>query len=564
MSRPWLKSYDPWVQADLPPSQDTLLDLVDRVFEAFPNRAAWHFLGTTRTFGQLREDSCRFAHFLAEAGCGPGDVVGIHLPNTPQYIIAALGALRAGCVVTGVSPLLSATEMAHQLVDSGTKVLVTLDAAYEQRFVQVHEKLPDLTHTVVTGIADFLPPHKRFLGKLTKKIPTGKTLPVPGKKLVFFMDLLQKHPPKAPELQIGPDGLAFIQYTGGTTGLPKGAELTHANSVANHEHFAHWTRTACGEDVSCSGFPFFHVAGLSFCIGSLGLGTTQIIIPNPRDTKFICQQIARYQPTFLVNVPSLFQMLLAEPAFHTIDFAAIEGFNFCLSAAAPLVAESYRALEQVVGEGRVVELYGMTETSPVLTLNPTKGKKKIGSVGLPGPRTMVKLVDLETGTREVPLGQEGEIIAKGPQVMRGYHNKPEETEKVLRELEGETWIYTGDVGRMDEDGYLFLVDRAKDMIIVGGYKVFSREAEEKLYEHPAVEYCAFVGLPNPDRPGSELVKAVIQPTQAAQAQDPDELEQEIITFCRRCMAPYKVPKIIEFVEAIPLTPIGKVDKKALR
>ena len=562
--QPWRKSYDPWIQPDLPPTNDTVLDILDRMFDGFPNRAAWHFLGTARTFGQLAEDSRRFAHFLAEAGCSPGDVIGINLPNTPQYIIAMVGALRAGCAVTGVSPLLSAKEMAHQLEDSGAKVLVTLDATYEQRFMKVQEELPRVTHTVVTSVGDFLPPLKRFIGKAIGKIPTGKALPVPGKNLVFFMDLVRNHPPDAPQVETGPEDLAFIQYTGGTTGLPKGAELTHGNLAANHEHFANWSNRAPGEDVSCSGFPFFHLAGLSLCISSLGLATTQIIIPDPRNTKLICRQIARYKPTFLVNVPSLYQMLLDTPAFHTIDFSSFERFSGCISAAAPLPAESYRALEKVVGEGHVIELYGMTETGPVISMNPGEGKKKVSSVGLPCPRTAIKLVDLETGTREVPLGEEGEVIAKGPQVMRGYHNQPEETAKALRQFEGETWMYTGDVGRMDEDGYLFLVDRAKDMIIVGGYKVFSIEAEEELYDHPAVEYCAIIGLPNPGRPGSELVKAVIQVTGDYENKDREELKEEIVAFCRNCMAPYKVPKIVEFIEEMPLTPVGKVDKKALR
>jgi len=284
-------------------------------------------------------------------------------------------------------------------------------------------------------------------------------------------------------------------------------------------------------------------------------------VPDPRNVGHICKEIARYRPTHLFNVPSLYQLLLAEPAFKKLDLSQIQ---MCCSGAAPFSAEPFRELEAIVGDGKVVEIYGLTETSPILTTNPLAGPKKLGSIGLPMPRTQIKLVDIETGTREVGVNEEGELIARGPQVMKGYHNKPEETDHALREFEGERWFFTGDVARMDEDGYVFIVDRTKDMIIVGGFKVFSKEAEETLYDHPCVEYCAMVGVPNPERPGSELVKAVIQTKPEYKDRDPKGLEQDIVAYCKENMAPYKVPKTIVFVDEMPLTPVGKVDKKALR
>ena len=253
--------------------------------------------------------------------------------------------------------------------------------------------------------------------------------------------------------------------------------------------------------------------------------------------------------------------LLEEPGFRKLDFS---GLKFCISGAAPFPVDRIRELEGVIGIGKVIEVYGMTETSPIVTMNPIKGKKKVGTVGLPVQKTKVKLVDLETGTREVPVGEEGEIIVRGPQVMKGYLNEPGETQLTIRDLEGEDWLYTGDVARMDEDGYFTIVDRTKDMLIVGGFKVFSREVEENLHDHPAIEFCAIIGVPNPERPGSELVKLVVQLNPAYQAKSPEDVKEEIRSFAKKNMSPYKVPKIIEFMENLPLTPLGKVDKKALR
>jgi acyl-CoA synthetase (AMP-forming)/AMP-acid ligase II len=561
--RPWLKSYEEGLSSEISVPDGTVFELMGASFSDFADRPAFHFLGVTKTFAELDDYTLRFANFLAEIGCGPGSVIGISLPNIPQYMIAHAGALRAGCTATGVSPLLSAKEVTHQLNDSGARVLVTMDTLFEQRFLKMRDKVPNLTHVVVANVAEFFPGVKRALGKLLKKIPSGKIVPVPGKTVVPFPEILRKYPAKEVKASVGPEDTALIQYTGGTTGLPKGTELTHRNLLSNMVQFTNWLASDVerGKETYCSGFPFFHLAGLGVCMSSMSKGFTQILIPDPRNTEHICKEFARYRPTLVANVPSLYQMLLETPGFKSLDFSSVKT---CISGAAPFSVEALQNFQAVVGEGKVLELYGMTEASPILTMNPHKGKKKIGSVGLPVQSTWLKIVDLEEGTREIPIGEEGEIIAHGPQIMKGYYNQPDETAHALREHQGKVYFHSGDIGRMDEDGYLYVVDRAKDMLIVGGYKVFSREAEETLYEHPAVEYCAYVGLQNPDRPDSHRVKAVIQLASEYKGKDEKQLEDEIIAFCRENMAPYKVPKIVQFVDEIPLTSVGKVDKKALR
>ena len=559
--RPWLSSYDLDVRPEIPIPDQSYPDLLQETFQRFPEKTAYHFLGLTTTFQEFQNRALKFATMLREQGCQPGDVVAVNLPNIPQYLIAHIGAILAGCVVTGLSPLHTGKEMAYQLKDSRAKVLVTLDAIFEKRLAPICGELPDLRTVCPTGILDFLPRWKQFLGKKIKKVPTGKIFDLPDKTVIPFMRVMDQYPSLPLDLKIPAGAVCLIQYTGGTTGLPKGTMLTHRNLTANIVQGRTWFHMESGKEVFLSGFPFFHLAGLMLAMTTLALGGTQVLIPNPRDTDHLCREIARYRPTILVNVPTLYLMLMDNPKFRKLDFSQLA---FCLSGAAPFPVESIRALETIVGAGKVVEVYGMTETSPLITCNPHLGQKKIGTVGLPLSNTRVKLTDLETGTREVPIGEEGELIIQGPQVMKGYLNRPEETAHALREFQGEVWMHTGDVARMDEAGYFTLVDRAKDMLNVGGFKVFSREVEEKLYDHPAVDLCAIIGVPNPQRPGSELVKLVVQRSQASKDRQEETLKQEILDFAREHLSPYKVPKIIEFVDSLPLTPVGKVDKKALR
>ena len=559
--RPWLKSYDPGVRPDTEIPPTTIKAMFEQAAADFPDRAAFHFMGVTVTYKQLLDLTGRFARGLADRGLGPGDAVGVNLPNLPQYVIALLGALRAGCSVTGVSPLLTPDEMTHQLNDSQAKAFVTLDAIFEHRFTPIAEKVPGVKLVIPTNIADYLPRIKGFLGKLLKKIPTGNIAPLPGMEVKSFKEFMAASAGAAPEVNIGPEAAAFVQYTGGTTGPPKGAILAHANSTANMAQWDHWLKYERGTQRYISAFPMFHAAGLMIAIMCLCYGHTQIMIPDPRNTGHIIKEFAKYRPTGMVNVPSLYMMLMAEPEFRNLDFSTV---NVCVSGAAPYPVDGIRDLEAVVGEGKLLEVWGMTETSPLITANPMSGAKRVGSVGLPLPNTIVRVVDLNNGVDDMPVGEEGELIACGPQVMQGYHNKPEESKNSLREHDGRIFMHTGDVGRMDEDGFFYVVDRAKDMIIVGGYKVFSSEVEDKLYQHPSIELCALIGVANPDRPDSEIVKLVMQKSEAYKDQSDDAVKEEITAFAREKLSPYKVPKIIEIVDEIPLTAVGKVDKKALR
>jgi len=556
----WLKSYDPGVSTDVEIEHDSLPACFEYIRRERGNRPAVHYLGVTLTFDRLLAHADRFARCLADHGIGKGDVVAICLPNSPQYLIALVGALKAGCAASGLSPLHSAKEIRYQLNDSGAKALVVMDAIFEFRFMGIAGDVPNLQLVVPTGLLDFLPKVKQLLAKWLKKVPTGRVLPVPNKVVLPFMDVLSQYPAEPPDVPLTPEDPCFVQYTGGTTGLPKGALCVHRNMLTNVKQWFEWLKADNPDETILSAFPMFHVAGLFTALCGLTFGLPQVVIPNPRDTKLIVREIAKYRPQWLANVPSLYLMLLQEPGFHKLDFSDL---NFCVSGAAPFSVEGIRQFEDVVGVGKVIEVYGMTETCVLITANPRSGVKKIGSVGLPLPSTKVKIVDVVSGEQEVPFGEVGEIIATGPQIMKGYYARPDETTRALRVHDGEVWMHTGDLGTMDTDGYVTIVDRAKDMISVSGYKVFPREVEEKLFEHPAVDLCAVIGIQNPERPETEMVKLVVQKSAAYSDKPDDEVSKQIIAFSRENFASYKVPRVVEFRE-IPLTPAGKVDKKALR
>jgi long-chain acyl-CoA synthetase len=557
----WKKSYDPGL-TDIDPCEweTTYVEAIKNTFEKFPSKAALAYMGTHITFAELDKYANQFANMLCSHGLQKGDVVGINLPNIPEYVIAWLGTLRAGCAVSGVSPLLSPEEMEYQLKDSHAKGLVTLDAIFAGRLVKIASNLPELKVVVAASIGGFLPAIKRVLGKLLKKFPTGEVTPLKDKRIYRMEDVIKKgqFPADPPQVNLTPDDIAYIQYTGGTTGLPKGAMLTHRNAVSDLLIVQKWLGWERGKGLALSGFPFFHIAGLFFNENCIYLGWTQVLIPNPRDTDHICAELVKYKPTSLVNVPSLFLMLIDNPKFKTLDFSNLDT---CISAAAPFPEEAQKKLEDIVGKGKLLEVYGMTETSPLTTMNPYKGKKKLGSIGLPLLNTDIRLLEPGTG-REVEVGQPGEICVKGPQIMVGYYNKPEETKMVI---DKDDYLHTGDVAVQDEEGYLRIVDRTKDMIIVGGYKVFSRKVEEVLSEHPAIGAVALIGILNPERPGSELVKAYITMNPGYQFDGNEEaLKGEIFNFAKAKLAPYEIPKTIEIRKELPLTSVGKVDKKVLR
>ncbi|MCP4687244.1 MAG: long-chain fatty acid--CoA ligase [Desulfobacterales bacterium] len=560
--KPWLNAYDPGVGAELNIPDEPVTAGYERIRWGFPNRAAFHFLGVTWTFEEMFSAADRFARALADRGIGKDDVVAVNLPNLPQYLIAQIGAAKAGCWIAGISPLLQAEEMAFMLKNSRARALVTLDPIFEHRLTPIAADLPDLRFVVSTGILDFLPGYKRFIARLLKKAPVGKVGPLPGKEVAGFMELLKSSRPDPPRVELSSEDVHLLQYTGGTTGVPKAAMLTHRNIVSQTVIWNQWFHMKRGQEVvSCSGYPFFHVGGQCSFAAAIWNGVTQILIPNPRDTRNIIKEIAKYKPHFINNVPSLYMMLMNTPGFKELDFSNV---RFATSAAAPFPVEPMKELESYIGRNKVVELYGLTETSPIITVNPTRGAKKIGSVGLPAPSTQIRLVDIVTGEEQAPQGEKGELIVRGPQVMKGYWNNPDETAIAIREHDGELWLHTGDIAVMDSDGYFSIVDRCKDMIIVSGFKVFPREVEEKLYSHPLIQTCAVVGVPNPARPGSELVRLVVQKSEKFRDKPDEDVIAELNDYCGEHLGAYKKPKIIDIMDQIPLTNVGKVDRKALR
>jgi len=559
----WRKSYDTGLNdLDDREWEITLVDAVKGSFERFPDKTALAYMGTHVSFADLDRCANRFAHMLRSQGFVKGDVVGINLPNIPEYVIAWLGTLRAGCVVSGVSPQLPADEMAFQLKDGRAKGLVTLDAIFATKFSSIAYDLPDLRLVVAAGIGGFLSPIKRFLARLLKKLPAGKVTRLTGKTVYRMEEIIRGERFPATELTVdlAPDDPATLQYTGGTTGAPKGAMLSHRNVVADVVIWIHWLgwEQKKGQGIGLSGFPFSHIAGLFSCESCIYLGWTQVLIPNPRDTDHICAEFRKYRPHVLVNAPSLYQVLMENPRFEALDFSNLE---VCISGAAPFPEEPRRRLEDIVGAGKVLEVYGMTETSPLITANPSRGRKRVGSVGLPLLNTDIRIIDPSTGKPAEP-GQPGEICVKGPQVMLGYQNKPAETRQAF---DADGYFHTGDVAIQDSDGYLRIVGRTKDMIVAGGFKVSSTKVEEVLSRHPAVHMAALIGIPNPERPGSELVQACITLKGGYRpGRDTQALKEEILAFCREKLSPYEVPRRIEIRPELPLTAIGEVDKKVLR
>ena len=563
-SRFWKKSWDPELE-DLDPKiwDISFPEALQDTFKSFPDKMALAYMGLEITFSQLDKWANSFANMLIENGFENGDVVGINIPNIPEYVITVVGALRAGCIVSGVSPLLSDVQMHYQINDLGAgkkKVaLVTLNAIFEHRLTPIASKLPDLKLAISTSVIGAFPKDQQDKIRAVRELPWGEVKPIEGIKVLdFWDDIMNKISSDPVDVKISPDDIAYIQYTGGTTGPPKGALLTHKNAVSDLLLMQTWLGWERGKGLAMSGFPFFHIAGLFFCENCLYLGWSQVLLADPRDTVHICNEIKKYQPTVLANVPSLYQLLLKTKKFKRLDHSILD---VCISAAAPFPADSQKQLESMVGEGKLLELYGMTETSPLTVGNPYNGKRKLGSIGLPVLNTELKLVDPNTN-EEVPLGEPGEICIKGPMVMKGYHNKPEETANML---DKDGWLKTGDVAIMDEEGYLRIVDRTKDMIIVSGFKVFSAKLEDTLTKHPAIGMIATIGIPNPDRPGSEIVKAFIQ-LDPNYEYDGNEatLKENITQFAKENCSPYEVPKIIEISGELPLTVVGKVDKKVLR
>jgi len=518
------------------------------------DQTATLFYGAKLTYPQLDEQSDRFAAGLRKIGVKKGDRVALLLPNTPAYVIAFFGTLRAGGTVVQSNPLYTPRELAELWSDAGASVVVTLDLFVPNVLKAMPKTM--VKQVVVADVGDFLPGLLAAVYPMKKKKDLKKAghwpLAIPAEPWVqAFTDLLETPPDPAKDAPVNPENdVAVLQYTGGTTGTPKGAMLTHANLVANVLQGVAWIPHRPGERMLAA-LPFFHVLGLTVAmLIPIKMGATMVLYPNPRDIGAVLKLITKTKPTLMLGVPTMYVAMLNHPKLAKADLRSIRA---CLSGGAPLPVEVKRKRDELTG-GSLVEGYGLSETSPITHANPlVEGALVKECIGLPVPDTDCRIVDVETAMRDMPTGEPGELAIKGPQVMKGYWGKREETDRVLRD----GWLYTGDIARIDEDGYFHIIERKKDLIIASGFNVYPREVEEVLFEHPAVQEAAAIGIPDAYR--GETVKAfvVLKAGKAATA-------EEIVAFCKERLAPFKVPKLVEFRKELPKSLVGKVLRRALR
>jgi long-chain acyl-CoA synthetase len=545
LEKPWFAFYPKQVPRSIDYPNITLSEALKQSAKNFPNNPAIIYFGRRISYRELDEMVDRFAAGLQDLGVKKGDRVGIQLPNIPQFVVAFYGALRAGAICVACSPLYKARELEHQLNDAGAETLVVMDTLYP--IVQEIRERSKLRNVIATSPRDYLPPLLRTLSPL-KGVKSYKC---PG--AIDFLSIM-KHEPNPKPVLVKPDELALLQYTGGTTGVPKGAMITHRNLIVNAAQCEVELPMRRGIDVNVTALPLFHIFGMTCAMNAPVLtGTTMLMIPDPRDPKGILNTISKYKATTFCSVPTMYIALINTPDIKKYDLSTVRA---CMSGAAPLPVEVQKKFEQLTG-GRLVEGYGLTESSPVSHVNPLDDPKKNrpGSIGIPVPDTEAKIVDLETGTKDLKPNEVGELVIKGPQVMQGYWNQPDETKNTLRG----GWLYTGDIAKMDEDGYFYIVDRKKDMIDVSGLKVWPREVEEVLYEHPAVNEAAVVGVADAYR--GETVKAYVTLKPGYQGK---VTEEDIIKFCREKIATYKAPRSVEFRDSLPKTLVGKILRRTLK
>ncbi|MHB8068605.1 MAG: long-chain-fatty-acid--CoA ligase [Desulfobaccales bacterium] len=546
MTFPWVKHYDQGVPREIGPVSGTLPQLLLQAAQKSPQSPALAFFGRTMSYGALSLQAARLAQAFRDLGVAPGERVALLLPNCPQFVIAFHAIMRLGAVAMPLNPLLSPKEIQYQLTDSGARHLVVLDHLLPK--VEATRARADLSRVIVTGLKDYLPWPLKWLYPL-KARRQGLTLGFkPGPGLLAWSELLKSRPLEAPPLP-GSGDVAVLLYTGGTTGVPKAAALTHSNLLANVAQISAWLQVRYGNERLVGLLPFSHSFGLTACLNwPLSQGAMIIVLPR-FEIQMLLAALKKYRPTMLPGVPTLFVALINHPEISRYDLTSLWA---CISGSAPLpleVRDRFEALTRC----RILEGYGLTEAGPVTHINPVEGLRPPGSMGLPLPGTAVRIMDQETGTRELPAGEVGELVLQGPQVMQGYWQKEDETAQALRD----GWLYTGDLARMDADGYFFIVERKKDMIISGGYNIYPREVEEVLYQHPGVKEAVALGVPDAYR--GEVVKVVIVPRDGAPPA-PEELQ----AFCQAQLAVYKVPRIIEFRGELPKSQVGKVLRRVLR
>ena len=547
--KPWFKFWPADVRKHIDYPEVPLSDLLKNTAKDYPENVAIVYFDKEMTYRELNYASDKFATALIDIGVKKGDKVALFLPNIPQFVIAYYGVLRIGAIETAISPLYKEREVEHQLNDSEAETIIVLDALYP-----VLEKIMDKTkvkRVIVTSLKEYMPSAKAFLGSLLKKIPTHKVERKPS--TYFLQELLSKYDANPPTIGIdAKEDLAGLQYTGGTTGISKGAMLTHLNFVSNAVTCDEWLRGTKGKETFLTVLPLFHIYGMTTGMNApIYLAGKMVMLPRFDPTSTF-RAIQKHKVTIFCGAPTMYSMLLAHPDLKKYNLTSI---HFCISGSAPLPPEIQNKWMEVTG-GVLVEGYGLTESSPVTHCNPLdKSLKtvKVGSIGLPWPDTDAKIMDIDTGENELGVDEDGELVVKGPQVMKGYWKMPEETATVLRN----GWLYTGDVAKMDANGYFYITDRKKDLIKYKDYSVYPREIEDLLYEHPAVKLCAVVGKPDPTV--GEIPKAFVVLKEGAKA-----TEAEITKFVKEQVAPYKAIREVEFRKELPISSVGKVLRRVLQ
>ncbi len=546
MKRFWQKSWPEGLPFNLQIPDTTIHETLMATAQQYPEKPAYYFQGTMITFREIDLLTNQFANSLIDLGVEKGDRVAFMLPNIPQAPIALFGILKAGAIVTPINPLFKHHELHHQLDSARVKILLALDLFHD--VVELGRVDTSVETVIYTRTGEFLSKAKAILARVFRKIPHPK-LPT-GSDIQILPNLLSGQSTKVPLAPVHPDDIAALLYTGGTTGPPKGAMLSHRNFMFNAKVGSQWFKVRVGEECFVGILPAFHAFGFS-CVILLSalIASSVILIPRP-DLKEILKSIQKYCATVLVAVPTLYVSLLASPLLKQYNISSLE---HCFSGASSLPIQVLEQFQQQTGS-YIVEGYGMTETSPILTVIP-QGVLKPGSVGIPAFNTDIKIVDPTDDSKELPIGEWGEILAKGPQIFQGYWDAPDASKHTLRG----GWLHTGDIGRFDEDGYLYIGDRKKDLIKRSGYSVFPAEVEALLYRHPAIAECAVIGVPAP-RVGEE-VKAfvVLKPEYRGKVS-----EAEISEWAKQEMAAYKYPRIIKFRETLPKSAVGKILRRELR
>jgi long-chain acyl-CoA synthetase len=556
-NKPWLAHYDKGVPHTIEIPKVPLFHFLDEAARKYPDRACTIFKGAVITYREMNAITDRVAAALVDMGVKKGDRVGIFMPNTPQFVMAYYGILKAGGVVVATNPLYTAPEIEHQANDSGIEVMFVMTNFYKTiKKAQPKTKIKKL---IVTNLKETLPPLTRLLFTLAREKKGGFRIEGGLKEgEVWFQDMLAKYKDAPrPAVQIEPDDTALFQYSGGTTGVSKAAVAMHRNVVANTLQLRGWfVNMDEGNEIFLMGIPLFHVygmvAGMSLAVAA---GATMVMIPNVRDLKDVMDNIAKYKCTIFPGVPALYNGINNHPDVKAGKYN-LTSIKACISGSAPLLRETKEQFEKLTG-GNVFEGYGLSEAPTGTHCNPLLGENKAGSIGMPLPEMECRIVSLDDGETDLPQGEIGELLLHGPQVMKGYHNMPTETANSLRkDKDGKVWLYTGDIVRMDEDGYFYIVDRKKELIKPGGFQVWPREVEDVIGAHPKVLEVGVGGIPDPQR--GETVKAwiVLKPEESL-------TEAELKAYCKEHLAPYKVPTHYEFRSELPKTTVGKILRREL-